>query len=65
MIMLTDLKITVIGRDKAIANYRLRDKFIEDGKEELFRSAVTQVLVKRDGKWQILAEHASRVLSTA
>ena len=59
---LTDLKITVIGPDTAVANYRLLDKFIEDGKEELFRSAVTQVLVKREGKWQILAEHASRVL---
>ena len=59
---LTDLKITVIGADTAVANYRLFEKFVEDGKEELFRSAVTQVLVRRDGKWQILAEHASRVL---
>lgn len=59
---LTDLKITVIGPDTAAANYRLSDKFVEDGKEELFRSAVTQVLVRRDGKWQIVAEHASRLL---
>lgn len=59
---LTDLKITAIGPDTAVANYRLFEKFIEDGKEESFRSAVTQVLVRRNGKWQILAEHASRVL---
>jgi ketosteroid isomerase-like protein len=59
---LTDLKITVIGPDAAAANYRLVDNFTEDGKEESFRSAMTQVLVRRDGKWQILAEHASRFL---
>jgi ketosteroid isomerase-like protein len=59
---LTDLKITVIDPDAAVANYRLLEKFTEDGKEESFRSAMTQVLVRRDGKWQIVAEHASRFL---
>jgi hypothetical protein len=59
---LTDLKITVINPDAAVANYRLLERFTEDGKEESFRSAMTQVFVRRDGKWQIIAEHASRFL---
>ena len=59
----TDFKIASIGPDASVANYELLMKIFEAGKEETLNSRVTDVLVRRDGKWQILVEHSSIIPS--
>jgi ketosteroid isomerase-like protein len=58
---ISDLKIIENGPDGAEANYRVFEKLVEDGKEESLLGRVTDVMVRRGGRWQILAEHNSTI----
>jgi hypothetical protein len=55
----SDFKLTPISSDSAVANYRLVVNDVEDGKALKTTIRVTDVVVRRNGRWQILAEHSS------
>jgi len=57
----SDFKLTAISSDSAVANYRLVVNDIEDGKALKLTVSVTDVVVRRNGQWQILAEHSSTI----
>jgi ketosteroid isomerase-like protein len=57
----SDFKLTPISSDAAIANYRLVVNDLEDGKALKLTARVTNVVVRRNGQWQILAEHSSTI----
>ena len=58
---LTDLKIISAGKDTAIANYTIIMKNETNGRTVIERSRTTNVLVRRGGRWQIVADHSSRL----
>ena len=53
-----DFTILMIGNDAAVAHYRVEAKSLKDPKDEE-RYRVTDTLVRRNGRWQILAEDTS------
>jgi ketosteroid isomerase-like protein len=55
-----DYKVHVIG-NTAIVTGRLTVKAIRDGKDWTGQERFTDVFVLRDGRWQAVATHASRV----
>jgi len=54
----TDFTILMIGNDAAVAHYRVEARSLKDPKDEE-RYLVTDTLVRRNGRWQILAEDTS------
>jgi ketosteroid isomerase-like protein len=56
-----DLKVISVTPDTAVANYTLRSKTEQDGKATGSVDRTTNVLVRRDGRWQIVADHTSRM----
>jgi ketosteroid isomerase-like protein len=57
---LSEITILMIGNDVAIANYRGDARSLKDqNDQEHFQ--ITDTLVRRNGRWQILAEHASPI----
>jgi len=55
-----DYKVHVMG-DTAVVTGRLTVKGIRDGKDWTGQERFTDVFVRRDGRWQAVATHASRV----
>lgn len=56
-----DLKVFVITADTAMANYTVITKSEQNGKVDVRRDRSTNILVRRDGRWQIIADHTSRL----
>ncbi len=56
-----DLKVLAVTNDTAIANYTVISKTELNGKTDVRRDRTTNVLVRRDGRWQIVADHTSRL----
>ena len=50
-----DFTILMIGNDAAVAHYRVEAKSLKDPKDQE-RYQMTDTLVRRNGRWQILAE---------
>jgi ketosteroid isomerase-like protein len=57
---LDDAKVNVYG-DTAIVTFGSTDKATYKGKDISGKTRWTDVFVKRNGKWQIVASHGSRV----
>ena len=57
---LDDTKVQVYG-DTAIVTYSSNDKGTYKGKDISGKTRWTDVFVKRNGKWQLVATHGSRV----
>jgi ketosteroid isomerase-like protein len=57
---LDDAKVSVYG-DTAIVTYGSTDKGTYKGKDISGKTRWTDVFVKRNGKWQLVASHGSRV----
>lgn len=57
---LDDAKVQVYG-DTAIVTYSSNDKGTYKGKDISGKTRWTDVFVKRNGKWQLVATHGSRV----
>jgi hypothetical protein len=53
-----DFTILMIDNDAAVAHYRVEARSLKDPKDEE-RYLVTDTLVRRNGRWQILAEDTS------
>jgi len=53
-----DFAILMIGTDAAVAHYRVEAKSLKDPKDRE-RYVVTDTLLRRNGRWQILAEDTS------
>ena len=53
-----DFTILMIGNDAAVAHYRVEAKSLKDPKDEE-QYLVTDTLVRRNGRWKILAEDTS------
>ena len=53
-----DFTILMIGNDAAVAHYRVEAKSLKDPKDQE-RYLVTDTLVRRNSRWQILAEDTS------
>src|SRR5262245_37381482 len=51
-----DVKVRVFG-DTAVVTYGQSEKSLNQGKDLSGRSVWTDVFVKRNGRWQIVAEH--------
>ena len=58
-ITLDDTQARVLG-DTAIVTYYQAEKSQSAGVDSSSGSAWTNVLAKRDGRWQVIAEHGSR-----
>lgn len=56
-----DLKVISVTADTAVANYTLKTKQEVSGKSTVWNERSTNVLVRRDGRWQIVADHTSRL----
>jgi len=56
-----DLKVISAGGETVIANYRVIEKSEENGKTDVRRERYTNVFARRDGRWQLVAEHTSRL----
>jgi hypothetical protein len=56
----SDFTLAFFGREVAVANYRLDSKSLTDPREDEM-DQITDTLVHRDGRWQILAEHTSTI----
>lgn len=56
---LSDLKAISVGPDTVMVNYRLLTKQIQDAREQSRLFGVTDLLVRRAGRWEILGEHHS------
>ncbi|MGB7210587.1 MAG: nuclear transport factor 2 family protein [Pyrinomonadaceae bacterium] len=53
------LRVLPVTNDTAIANYTVVSKTIQNGKTDVRRDVTTNVLVRRDGRWQIVVDHTS------
>ncbi len=56
-----DLKVLSVSPDTAAANYTLISKNEQNGKTTIRRDRSTNVLVRREGRWLIFADHTSRL----
>lgn len=56
-----DLKILAVTSDTAMANYTVITKIEQNGVTDVRRDRTTNVFVRRDGRWQIVADHTSRL----
>lgn len=56
-----DLKVFAVTTDTAMANYTVITKSEQNGKIDVRRDRSTNVFVRRDGRWQIIADHTSRL----
>ena len=56
-----DLKVFAVTADTAMANYTVITKSEQNGKVDARRDRSTNVFVRRDGRWQIIADHSSRL----
>ncbi len=54
-----DLKVLSVTNDTAMANYTVISKNELNGKITIWRDRSTNVFVRRDGRWQIFADHSS------
>jgi hypothetical protein len=57
-----DMRVHVYG-DAAVVTGRVTTRQLVKGEERTGRSRFTDVFVKRDGRWQIVAGHSSRIKS--
>lgn len=57
-----DLKVLPANADTVICNYGVISKSEQNGKIDVRRERYTDVFVRRDGRWQIVAEHSSLLL---
>ena len=55
-----DYKIHVVG-DTAVVTGRSTIKGVRDGKDVSERARWTDIFVRRDGRWQAVASHSSRI----
>jgi ketosteroid isomerase-like protein len=55
---LDNIKVRVFG-DTAVVTYGVTEKSVDKGKDSGGHSVWTDVFVKRNGSWQIVAEHGS------
>ena len=58
---LRDLKVVRVADDTAIASYEFTERNEENGKTTETRSRRSDVVVRRGGRWQIFAEHSSKL----
>lgn len=56
-----DLKVVSVTADTAIANYTVITKSEQNGKIDVRRDRSTNVFVRRNGRWQIIADHTSQL----
>lgn len=56
-----DLKVFAVSVDTAIANYTLISKSEQSGVGDIRRDRTTNVLLRRNGNWQIVADHTSLI----
>jgi len=54
------IKVRVFG-DTAVVTYGQTEKSQYKGKDSSGRTMWTDIFVKRNGKWQLVANHSSRV----
>ena len=59
-----DLKILTVNADMAMANYSLTTRNEQNGITDIRHDRTTNFLVRRDGRWQIIADHTSRIPNT-
>ena len=57
----SDFKVTPISAEAAVANYTVLFRITQQGKEQTLNLRETDVLLKRNGRWQLLAEHQSTI----
>ena len=56
------LKVVAVNADAAIANFEMIRRTENDkGEKREYREQVSEVFVKRDGSWQVFAEHVSKL----
>ncbi len=55
-----DLKVHLVSKDTALANYTIISTSIRDGRTEILHDRSTNVFVRRNGRWLIVADHTSR-----
>ncbi len=58
---ITNLKVVAVADDTAIASYEIAQRTEDNGKTRITRDRHTDVLVRRAGRWQIFAEHGSKM----
>lgn len=58
---LNDLKVVSVAEDTAVANYEITQRVEENGKITVSRDRMTDVFTRRDNRWQIFAEHTSKL----
>lgn len=56
-----DLKIFPVTADTAMANYTVISKSEQNGKNDVRRDRSTNLFVRRNGRWQIVADHSTRL----
>ena len=55
---LDDIKVRVFG-DTAVVTYGVTEKSVDKGKDSSGHTVWTDIFIKRNGGWQIVAEHGS------
>ncbi len=58
---LDDMKVQVADADMAVVTYRSTDKVSYKGKDISGQYRWTDVLMKRDGKWQFVVSHGTQI----